>query len=138
MLEVRSPSALTSIQDGRGRPALAGLGVPRGGAADPAGLAVANLLVGNQPTDAAIEMTLAGPDLLVVETCPVAVGGADLGGRIESDGQTLRPGDARVLGAGTMVTFRGGGGPGIRTYLAIPGGVDVPDVLGSTSTCLPG
>jgi len=138
VLELRSAGALTTVQDGIGRPAAAGLGVPRAGAADPDGLAVANLLLGNEPTEAALELTLAGPDLLVVESCVVGLGGADLRATTGS-GDALRPRRAYLLEAGTSVRFRGRRpDAGLRAYVAMPGGVDVPVVLGSRSTCLPG
>lgn len=141
MLEVRSPGALTTVQDGLGRPDAASLGVPRGGAADPAGLAIANLLLGNTPTDAAIEITLTGPDLFAVEACVVALAGADLGATMAAAGRprlALRPGRSYLLPRGASLSFAGPTQRGIRAYLALPGGVDVPVVLGSASTCLPG
>jgi 5-oxoprolinase (ATP-hydrolysing) subunit C len=138
VLEVRSPGVLTTVQDGLGRPEAAALGVPRGGAADPTGLAVANLLLGNAPTDPGVEITLSGPDLVVRRTCVLALGGADLGATTDS-GLALAPGRSYLLPEGAAVAFRGPtGGAGIRAYLALPGGVDVPVVLGSASTCLPG
>lgn len=132
VLEVRSAGLLTTVQDG-GRPRGAPLGVPPGGACDRWSLAVANLLLDNEPTAPAIEMTLVGPDLLVREAITVAVGGADLGGAIAETGEPLRPGVARRLPAGVTLTFPGGRS-GARAYLALPGGLDVPRVLGAAAT----
>ncbi|HEY3523957.1 MAG TPA: biotin-dependent carboxyltransferase family protein [Candidatus Limnocylindrales bacterium] len=137
MLEVLSPGPLTTVQDGIGRPDAAALGVPRGGAADPLGLAVANLLVGNDADTAALEMTLGGPDLIVRADCLIGLGGADLGATL--DGRPLVPGRAYHARTGERLSFDvTAAGAGIRGYLAVAGGIDVPIVLGSASTCLPG
>jgi biotin-dependent carboxylase-like uncharacterized protein len=141
VLEVREPGLLTTVQDGRGRPDAAPLGVPRGGAADPDGLAVANLLVGNGATAAALEITLTGPELLVREPCVVGLGGAELGASVEREGvaRPLPSAASHRLRAGDIVRFEGAEpGAGIRAYVALPGGIDVPEVLGSAATCLPG
>ena len=139
MLEVLQPGLLTTVQDGAGRPWAAALGVPRAGAADPDGLADANRVVGNEPDAGGLEMTLLGPTLRALGPCVVALGGADLAARLEPSGRRLRPGLALRLAAGDVVAF----GPpvpgtGCRGYLALAGGLDVPIVLGSASTCLPG
>jgi biotin-dependent carboxylase-like uncharacterized protein len=131
---------LTTVQDA-GRPDWTHLGVPESGAADPWSLAVANLLVGNEPSAAALEMTLVGPTLAVDTTVSIALAGADLGARIRG-GRRLAPGRSHRLAAGDVVEIPGNGPTalvaGSRAYLAIPGGVDVPAVLGSCSTCLAG
>ena len=141
MFEVREPGLLTTVQDGRGRPDAAPLGVPRGGAADPDGLAVANLIVGNEVTAAALEITMTGPELFVRESCLIGLGGAELGASVEREGvaRATRTEASHQLRAGDIVRF-GGADPGsrIRGYLALPGGIDVPEVLGSAATCLPG
>ena len=129
MIEVLEPGFLTTIQDA-GRPAWTHLGVPIGGACDTWSLAVANTLVGNAPGAAAIEMTIVGPVIRARDDVVVAVAGADLGGG-------LGTGRAARLRAGDTVDFPGTTrGVGARAYLAVAGGVDVPDVLGSASTAL--
>ncbi|MET0227127.1 MAG: urea amidolyase, partial [Actinomycetes bacterium] len=62
MIGVRKPGLLTTVQD-LGRPGLAHLGVPTAGAADRRAFRLANRLVGNRPGAAALEITLAGPEL---------------------------------------------------------------------------
>ena len=136
--EVLDGGLLTTVQDA-GRPDWTHLGVPESGAADPWSLAVANLLIGNAPDDAALEMTIGGPTLRTVRPVTIGLAGADLGGRIR-DGRRLEPDRSYRLAAGDVVTFAGPAadrGPGARAYLAVPGGIDVPIVLGSRSTCLP-
>ncbi|GAB3200044.1 biotin-dependent carboxyltransferase family protein [Geodermatophilus arenarius] len=125
MLTVLSPGPLTTVQD-RGRPGLGGIGVGRSGAADRAAAALANRLVGNDPAAAVLEVTLgglvvrAGADLLVVTTgarCP--------GSPVHAAPGLLRAGAALALGTPAA---------GLRTYLAVRGGIAVPPVLGSRST----
>ena len=137
-LEVVEPGFLTTVQDA-GRPEWAHLGVPRGGACDRWSLAVANLLAGNDAGAAAIEMTLAGPALAVRETTMIGLAGANLDGVVLGTGRRLEPGRSHRLEAGWTVAFPGGtstADAGLRAYLALPGGLDVKDVLGSASTLL--
>ncbi|MEO5941417.1 MAG: biotin-dependent carboxyltransferase family protein [Candidatus Limnocylindrales bacterium] len=138
---VRDGGLQTTIQDA-GRPEWGHLGVPRSGAADPWSLAVANLLAGNDPGDAALEMLLVGPTLIVHSDLTIGLAGADLGARIDG-GRRLVPGRSHRVAGGEILTFRAPSdaseaGPGARGYLAIAGGLDVPIVLGSRSTCLAG
>ena len=72
---VVEPGTLTTIQDG-GRPRTVHLGVPVAGACDPDSLAIANALLGNEPTAAAIEMTVLGATLRVLQDTWVGVAGA--------------------------------------------------------------
>ena len=134
-LEVLEPGLLTTVQDA-GRPDWTQLGVPVGGAADSWSLAVANLLAGADAGAAALEMTITGPTLAVREATTVGLAGADLGGVVRESGRRLLPGRSHALAAGTTIAFPGGGGSGARAYLAVPGGFDVPDVLGSASTLI--
>ncbi len=119
VLEVLESGILTTIQDA-GRPEWTHLGVPVSGACDPWSLAVANLLVDADPGAAAVEMTLVGPTLAVVESGVVAMAGADLGGLVRETGRRLLPGRVHHVEASTTLEFPG------------------PDVLGSGSTCLQG
>ena len=138
VLEVIAPGLLTTIQD-TGRPGHRDLGVPIGGACDPVGLAVANLVIGNRPGDAAIECTLLGPELLVLDDTVVGLGGADLGARLDRGGRRLAPGRAHRVLAGERIVFEpGADADACRAYLAVRGGIDVPFVLGSRSTSLVG
>jgi biotin-dependent carboxylase-like uncharacterized protein len=130
-LEILDAGWATTIQDA-GRPGWGHLGVPIGGAADPWSLGVANLLVGNSSKSAALEVTLGGFRARAVEPVVVGVAGADLGGDV-------RPGEARLLEPGDVLELPGATDRdprGSRAYVALAGGVDVPAVLGSRSTCL--
>jgi len=140
-LEVLEPGLLASVQDG-GRPGLAALGITRGGAADPDALAIANLLLGNDPCAAALELTLAGAAVRARDPLTLALAGADLGARIRETGRAVAPGSTIRLGAGETLAFEGGARPvtgrrsGCRAYVALPGGIDVPVVLGGRGTAL--
>jgi biotin-dependent carboxylase-like uncharacterized protein len=135
MFEVIDGGLATTVQD-RGRPDWAHLGVPPSGACDMWSLAVANVLLGGDPGAAALEMTLVGPTLLARRSTVIGLAGADLGGRVVG-GRRLPPGRSHRIEAGETIAFPGNGPDArARAYLAVPGGIDVPEVLGSRSTCL--
>ena len=139
VLEVLDGGMLTTVQDG-GRPGWGHLGVPLGGACDPWGLAVANLVLGNPPTAPALETTAGGLVLRLHSPALLGIGGADLGAVVRSNSRRLAPGASYRLAKGDELVFEGppAGARGVRAYLALPGGLDVPIVLGSASTCLAG
>ncbi|MDH2430352.1 biotin-dependent carboxyltransferase family protein [Sphaerisporangium sp. TRM90804] len=134
-LEVLATGPMTTVQD-LGRPGRGHLGVGRSGAADRGALRLANRLLANPEGAAALEVTLGGlaararGDLLITLTgaaCPASV--VDAAGRARPighqsverlpDGATLRLGMPRR---------------GLRTYVAVRGGLAVEEVLGSRAT----
>jgi biotin-dependent carboxylase-like uncharacterized protein len=135
ILEVIEPGLLTTVQDA-GRPGLRHLGVPEGGAADRRSLAIANLLAGNDVAAAALECTLLGPVLRVLQPALVALGGADLDARIVETGARVKPGSSLPVRPGTTLSLAGPSRRGARAYLAVAGGIAVDPVLGSRSTAL--
>ncbi len=137
MLEIVDPGLLATVQD-TGRPDAAPLGVPRAGACDPLALAAANLLLGNDPASPAIELTGGLPALAAHQDLVLAVAGADPALRLGDTGPWIRPGTSVGVRAGTTIRATAAARAGIRTYVALPGGVAVPRLLGSASTCLPG
>ncbi|HEY4727982.1 MAG TPA: allophanate hydrolase subunit 2 family protein, partial [Actinomycetes bacterium] len=130
MIRVRKPGLLTTVQD-LGRPGLAHLGVPTAGAADRRAFGLANRLVGNPPEAAALEITLAGPELELEAGGWIALTGgrvtAHLDGRPVPMDMAVRADPGQVLRVGSVTS-------GLRAYLAVRGGIDVPPVLGSRST----
>jgi len=126
-ITILQPGLFTTIQD-LGRPGYRASGVPLSGAADRVSLAVANSLVGNPPGAAAIECTLLGPTLRFDKAATVALAGAAFPG--------LPGGRAIAVTAGTELAL-GHVTAGCRGYLAVAGGIDVPEVLGSRSTFVP-
>jgi len=129
-LTVADAGALTTVQD-RGRVGLAHLGVPRAGPLDSPAAELANRLVGNGPDAALLEVTGGGLELSSDAGVWVAVTGAP--GPVEIDGAPRSGGRAEWLPPGGRLRL---GAPvtGVRTYLAVAGGIDVAPVLGSRST----
>ncbi|TDC47081.1 biotin-dependent carboxyltransferase [Micromonospora sp. KC207] len=128
-LEVLRAGALTTVQD-QGRPGWAHLGVPRSGALDPAALRLANRLVGNPEDAAGLEITLTGCAVRLTRAGAVAMTGADADVRVGD-----RPGDVGrplAVPAGAVVRI-GPARNGLRTWLAVAGGIATPQVLGSRS-----
>jgi antagonist of KipI len=120
------------VQD-LGRPGHGALGVSASGAADAVALRLGNHLVGNWETAAGLEMTLLGATLLFETDAVVAVTGAPWPVAIDGVPQF---GWRRIeVAAGQTLTV-GSGASGARAYLAIAGGIEVPEVLGSASTHL--
>jgi biotin-dependent carboxylase-like uncharacterized protein len=130
VIEVLAPGPLATVQD-RGRPGWAALGVSRSGAADRGAAALANRLVGNGPDAAVIEATLGG--LWVRFGGPVfaVLTGAPCPAALDGGGVAM----AAPFHAGAGAVLRLGLPPdGVRTYLAVHGGIDVAPVLGSRAT----
>ena len=133
-LELLSAGAQSTVQD-LGRGGWRGIGVGQSGALDRHSALLANLLVGNPPDAALLEITLSGPRLRVHGRVRIALAGADIDA--EADGQPvpmLRP----VLLQGPLDLRLGACRRGLRAYLAVAGGLDVPAVLGSRATDLRG
>jgi biotin-dependent carboxylase-like uncharacterized protein len=125
-LTVLETGPLATIQD-RGRPGQGSFGVPVSGACDQHSYELANRLVGNLPGAAAIEVTFGGLALCAESDAIVAITGAPCPGAPLNAPATLRAGEVLRLGPPRS---------GLRTYVAVRGGVDVPKVLGSRSTDL--
>jgi antagonist of KipI len=121
---------LTTVQD-LGRHRHRQSGVPVGGALDTHALRVANLLVGNEPAAAGLEVTLGELRIQFADTRLVAWGGADF--EVAAATQTLRAGHVASLESGEELLVRPSSEGG-RAWIAIAGGIDVPLVLGSRST----
>jgi biotin-dependent carboxylase-like uncharacterized protein len=130
VLQVLRAGALTTVQD-LGRPGLAHLGVPRGGAADRASFGLANRLVGNAPGAACLEVTLGG--LAVRAGGPVTVAVTGAAGDLRVAGRPVAPASVVAVPAGASVEV-GTATAGLRWYLAVRGGLDVPAELGSRAT----
>ncbi|WP_405793598.1 biotin-dependent carboxyltransferase family protein [Streptomyces sp. NBC_01506] len=121
---------LTTVQD-PGRPGMASLGVSPSGAADPRSHALGNRLVRNPEDAATLETTFGGLSIRVHDTVLFAVTGAPV--RATVDGRPVASNSPTYARAGQTLTLDA---PtrGVRTYLAIAGGITVPPVLGSRST----
>ncbi len=131
VLTVEAAGVQTTIQDERGRAGLWDVGVPPSGAFDELTFALVNAGVGNPDTAAGLECVVVGPRLRFGADRLVCLGGAHgatLDGRPVASGQVLRVRSGSVLDVGPL------DGPGMRGYVAVEGGIDVPRVLGSRAT----
>jgi KipI family sensor histidine kinase inhibitor len=137
-IEVIRPGPLATVQD-LGRPGYGHLGVPRSGAADVASLRLANRLVGNPDGAAGIEFTLGRAALRFSAGARVAVTGAPVPLTVEpaadEAARDMPHGSAFEVPAGSVLRV-GAPTAGVRSYLAVRGGVGVPPVLGSRSADL--
>jgi allophanate hydrolase subunit 2 len=129
-LKVLMPGLHTLVVD-FGRPRYRSLGVPVGGAADRCSLALGNALVGNPSDAAALEFSLAGPTLQADGELACVVYGAPFA--LKTDHRTLTVGKTFTLRPGEALHI-GSTVKGMRAYLCIRGGMDVPVRLGSRSS----
>jgi biotin-dependent carboxylase-like uncharacterized protein len=131
-LRVEEAGPLTTVQD-LGRPGFGSLGVPESGALDPRALTLANRLVGNPEDAAGLELTFGGLRLTVRRPVVLAVTGAPV--LVTVDDAAAGLGCAVPVPAGSSVRL---GSPryGVRSYLALRGGVQADRLLGSASTDL--
>ncbi len=125
-----SPGLFTTVQDA-GRPGFQQYGFAPGGALDQHAMTMANLLVGNRPGEAVLEMTLLCAEMTFTKGIVVAVTGG-LCEPVRNGGPVpmyaaiaMRAGDTLSLGAVSK---------GCRVYVAFAGGLNVPSVMGSKST----
>ncbi len=130
MIEVLTPGPLGTIQD-LGRPGLAELGVGESGAADRPSLRLANRLVGNADGAAAIELTFGGLVVRFTRATVIAVTGAPCPLRLNRKAVDMYAPICVVAGDELRVGIPA---RGLRTYLAVRGGIDVPSVLGAKAT----
>ncbi|MEV4420756.1 biotin-dependent carboxyltransferase family protein, partial [Patulibacter sp. NPDC049589] len=136
LVEVDRPGLQTSVQDERGRLGLWEVGVPPSGAMDARSLARANALVGNDADAAGLEVTLDGPTLRFPGGATVAVCGAPVA--LAVDGTEAAFDAVLRVPAGGVLTVGAVTGAGVRAYVAVRGGLDVPAPLGSRATFLAG
>lgn len=134
MLTVLTPGAFTTVQDA-GRYGYQRFGVPVCGAMDMQALALANLLAGNEPGEAALELTGAGCAVRFESPNIFALSGADFSPRLS--GKSIETGRAVLAQKGDILELGFAKG-GFRGILAVAGGFDIEPVMGSRSTCLKG
>jgi biotin-dependent carboxylase-like uncharacterized protein len=127
---VVDPGALATVQD-LGRSGWAHLGVPRAGALDFPAAALANRIVGNPQDAALLETTLTGLSFTAEHGHWFAVTGARC--QVTVDDTPAAHGEAVFADAGAVVTV-GPAESGLRSYVALAGGITVEPVLGSRST----
>lgn len=133
-LEVLAGGFQTTVQD-LGRDRYRVLGVPSGGALDRFALRAANLCAGNAPSAVALEVLAGGLSLRCLRACTISITGGDLDAQV--DGEPVALWATAELHLGSVLTFMDRQ-TGARAYLAVRGGLAVVQVLGSSSTYLPG
>ena len=131
-LSILRAGFLTTVQD-LGRTGFRASGVSVGGALDPLGLRVANLLVGNDESAASLEITLGNFRTRFDDERVVAWCGAESQVRIGQE--KIAPGQVALIHASEELIVDPADS-GMRGWLAISGGIDVPQVLGSRATDL--
>ena len=131
-MTILAPGPLSTIQD-EGRFGAMGKGFSPGGAMDTVSMKLANLLVGNAPGVGVIEMTMLGITARFDCDSVIALTGADMSAQLNQTpierylSVSVHPGDTLSMGAAKS---------GMRAYLAVAGGFDLPAVMGSQSTNL--
>jgi len=132
-MDVKASGFATTIQDFPGRTGYWDIGVSPSGPMDHVSFRMANKLVGNEEGTAGLEITMTGPTLKINCDAIVALTGAQMDFSV--NGVAAPMWQSVVLSAGDIVSITKGNGPGgCRAFLAIHGGINVPDYLGSKST----
>jgi urea carboxylase len=122
----------TTVQDYPGRRGYWHVGVPPSGPMDGLAFRLGNRLLGNPEGAAGLEVTLFGPTLRFDQSCIVCVTGADCSALLE--GRALAPYTPIEVTAGQTLKLERVKGPGLRAYILVAGGLEVPPYLGSRST----
>ena len=131
-IDVLVPGLQTTVQDLPGRIGLWSVGVPPSGPFDAASFEEANLAVGNPAGAPALEITAVGPTLVFSTDAIVAVTGAHAD--VLVDGEPIPMWEPVEIAGGSKLAVGTVTGPGLRVYLAVRGGIDVPRYLDSAST----
>lgn len=131
-IKIINAGMLSTIQDG-GRFGVMKYGFTQSGSMDSKAMATANILVGNEPECAVIETTLLGITGEFTENTVIALSGGDFSAAI--NGTPIKRNKAYAVNAGDTLAMSYAKS-GVRGYLAVSGGFDVPEVMGSRSTNL--
>jgi biotin-dependent carboxylase-like uncharacterized protein len=137
MIVVVRPGMLSSVQD-LGRYGHRQFGICPGGALDALALTLANRLVGNDDNAAGLELTMGRCEFRLETGTRIALAGDDFGATL--DGVPFWPNWSVPVAAGQTLKLDGANAKsakqGLRSWLAIAGGIDVAPMLGSRSTDL--
>ncbi|MET0532717.1 MAG: urea carboxylase [Steroidobacter sp.] len=131
-VEVIQPGTHSSIQEFPGRVGFWDIGVPPSGPMDDLAFRLANRLVGNTEPTAGLELTVSGPTLKFNAPVVIALCGAHM--KAEINGARVPYWTPVAVPAGGVLRMRAIDGAGQRTYLAVRGGFDVPEYMGSRAT----
>jgi urea carboxylase len=131
-IEVLKPGTQSTVQDFPGRAGYWAIGVPPSGPMDMLAFQIGNRLVGNAPDAAGLELTATGPTLLFRMPAVIALTGAQM--QATMNAKPLEYWKAINIPAGATLEMKSVQGAGVRSYLAIRGGFDVPHYLASRAT----
>lgn len=131
-IAVERPGMLTTVQDYPGRTGYWQVGVPPSGPMDDLSFRLGNTALGNDEGAPGLETTMAGPALRFTEATEVCVTGAPVTVRV--DGVPVPQWRPVTVPAGGILDVGTLTGPGLRVYILVRGGLDVPDFLGSAAT----
>jgi urea carboxylase len=131
-IDVLAPGAFTMIQDYPGRLGYWNVGVPPSGAMDALAFRYANRLLNNPESAAGLELTVTGATLRFNVETVICLTGALMAANV--DGVAVPFWTTIFVKAGAVLTMGAIQGNGLRSYLAVQHGFDVPDYLGSKST----
>jgi urea carboxylase len=132
VMEVLAGGTLSTVQDYPGRLGLWAVGVPPSGPMDDLSFRLGNRAVGNPDGTAGLELTVSGPRLRFHAPACVCVAGAPVPAQI--DGRPVPMWEPVAVPAGSVLCIGAIGPPGVRAYLLVAGGIDVPRVEGSAAT----
>jgi urea carboxylase len=131
-IEVIAGGTQTTIQDYPGRIGYWNVGVPPSGPMDDLSFRLVNRAVGNAPNAAALEITVSGPALKFDAEAVICLGGAEMSAEV--GGRPVPYWRPMTVAAGEVLRIGGVKSAGCRAYLAVRGGFDVPQYLGSRAT----
>jgi urea carboxylase len=131
-IEVLAPGTMTTVQDWPGRVGLWRVGVPPSGPMDDRSFRLGNRALGNAEGAPGLECTLSGPRLRFTAATTICLTGAECGPTL--DGAPVPVWEPIAVAGGQVLDVGPASGRGLRIYVLIAGGLDVPAYLGSAST----
>ncbi|GLU46981.1 urea carboxylase [Nocardiopsis ansamitocini] len=131
-IDVLRPGTLTTVQDWPGRVGYWEVGIPPSGPMDDVSFRAGNTALGNPEGTPGLECTLDGPALVFSTATTVCVTGAAV--EVTLDGEAVPQWEPIEVAAGSVLDVGQAQGPGLRTYVLVRGGLDVPRYLGSAAT----
>ncbi len=131
-VKVLEPGLVTTVQDYPGRSGYWAVGVPPSGPMDVLSFRLANRILGNAESAAALECTVAGPKLQFLASTRIAITGADMAPTVNA--RPLPMYSPIQVSAGDILVLGPIRGAGARTYVSFQHGLDIPDYLGSKAT----
>jgi len=130
--EVVSAGTMTTVQDHPGRVGRWHVGVPPSGPMDDLSFRLGNVALGNESGTPGLELTVSGPTLRFATAATICLAGAEMPTTL--DGEPVAWWEPVAVLAGATLAIGTTPGPGLRSYLLVQGGIDVPRYLGSAAT----